>query len=219
MFDGAETASHAVNAATVSHPTVTPSPALTHVAPIEDQATLRSPLTRTTSNPTLSLAASILQNAIDNFPLALSSATSPAGNLEVPPLDTDVNPTVNSASAIEPSNTGAEPGFTDTATIDTLHENSALAQPSDATIDVSTAVNQVDCTKGQADDDVVMQDSTTNATPSLVVRNDADLPAWLAPMIKYLRTVVEDPRWQDMVTEFVEFEKRGPSNGVSSCFS
>jgi hypothetical protein len=47
-------------------------------------------------------------------------------------------------------------------------------------------------------------------------QNDEDLPPWLGLMIGYLRGVTEDVAWQDLVTAFVDFEKRGPPNGVSS---
>jgi len=45
--------------------------------------------------------------------------------------------------------------------------------------------------------------------------NDTGLPAWLLQMIKYLREVSEDVPWQDLVTDLVDFEKRGPPAGVS----
>jgi hypothetical protein len=46
-------------------------------------------------------------------------------------------------------------------------------------------------------------------------QNDEDLPPWLTPTIKYLRSVSEENAWQNVVTEFVAFEKSGPPTGVS----
>lgn len=46
--------------------------------------------------------------------------------------------------------------------------------------------------------------------------DSADLPSWLAQMIKYLRDVSPDDAWQDLVMEFVEFEKDSPPTGVST---
>jgi hypothetical protein len=65
------------------------------------------------------------------------------------------------------------------------------------------------------DHDVAMRDATSGVLPSLKPRNDEDLPPWLTKMINYLRGVAPDTAWQDLVTEFIEFEQRGPQNGVS----
>jgi len=62
------------------------------------------------------------------------------------------------------------------------------------------------------DGDVVMQQTTSTSSQ---LRNDNDLPVWLSLMITYLRRVSEDVAWQGLVTEFVDFERRGPSSGVS----
>ena len=44
---------------------------------------------------------------------------------------------------------------------------------------------------------------------------DDNLPQWLTSMYNYLRGAAQDTAWQDLVTEFLNFEKRGPPNGVS----
>jgi hypothetical protein len=64
-------------------------------------------------------------------------------------------------------------------------------------------------------DDVVMSDPPSAAQKP---QNDENLPAWLVPMIKYLRGVATDIAWQNLVTEFVEFEKGRPPTGVSLLF-
>ena len=46
--------------------------------------------------------------------------------------------------------------------------------------------------------------------------NDENLPPWLLPMIKYLRGVAVDTAWQNLVMEFIEFEKGSPPAGVCS---
>lgn len=66
--------------------------------------------------------------------------------------------------------------------------------------------------------DVAMRDSIFEATRSNIPRNDDDLPTWLDPMVGYLRSVAEDTAWQDLVTEFFEFEKSKPPAGVSFHF-
>jgi len=67
----------------------------------------------------------------------------------------------------------------------------------------------------RSEKDVVMQDATSMTLASLDPPNDNNLPPWLAQMIAYLRGVSEDLAWQDLVTAFVAFEKRGPPHGVS----
>ena len=64
----------------------------------------------------------------------------------------------------------------------------------------------------KVNDDVVM-----TSPPSMVQKpqNDENMPPWLIPMIKYLHGVATDVAWQNLVTEFVEFEKGGPPTGVS----
>jgi hypothetical protein len=75
------------------------------------------------------------------------------------------------------------------------------------------ASNEEDKVEEQTDPDVVMNDATASSLSA--PPNDNDLPTWLAHMIGYLREVSEDDAWQDLVTEFIDFEKRGPPHGVS----
>jgi len=69
--------------------------------------------------------------------------------------------------------------------------------------------------EGSTDNDMAMRDATSGVLPSPKPLNDEALPPWLTKMISYLRGVAPDMAWQDLVTEFVEFEKCGPQNGVS----
>jgi len=64
--------------------------------------------------------------------------------------------------------------------------------------------------------DVDMQDATSSTSPSSGHGVDENIPSWLTPMIGYLRSLLEDVAWQTLVTEFIDFEKRGPPHGVSS---
>ena len=48
--------------------------------------------------------------------------------------------------------------------------------------------------------------------------DDGDLPQWLTSMLDYLRGVALDTAWQDLVKEFLDFEKSCPPNGVSFIF-
>lgn len=77
------------------------------------------------------------------------------------------------------------------------------------------AVGREQLNQNKGNDDVVMSDP-----PSLVQKpqNDVNLPPWLVPMIGYLRGVATDTAWQNLVTEFVEFEKGDPPSGVSILF-
>lgn len=68
-------------------------------------------------------------------------------------------------------------------------------------------------------EDVIMR-PTRATTPavslSLKSQNDDNLLPWLSQMIQYLCGIAEDTAWQDLVTEFIDFEKQGPPNSVSS---
>ena len=66
-----------------------------------------------------------------------------------------------------------------------------------------------------ATNDVTMCLVTPAVSPLPKSRNDDNLPTWLTQMIKYLRNIAEDTAWQDLVTEFVDFERHEPPNGVS----
>jgi len=65
--------------------------------------------------------------------------------------------------------------------------------------------------------------ATTSATsstisPSTVSSNSHGLPSFLsAAMITYLRGVSISSPWQDLLTEYLDFEREGPTTGV--CFS
>ena len=64
-----------------------------------------------------------------------------------------------------------------------------------------------------ANDDMVMRDGPAKMKKPT---NDENLPPWLLPMIKYLCGVAVDTAWQNLITEFVEFEKGSPPAGVCS---
>jgi hypothetical protein len=70
-----------------------------------------------------------------------------------------------------------------------------------------------DCEK--QDDDVVMGNSDLNSSERSFPQNNDNLPPWLTHIIKYLRGVSEEIAWQNLVTEFITFEKSGPPAGVS----
>ena len=102
-----------------------------------------------------------------------------------------------------------------TAELTTLstRTDSKIIQPAPS-VGVSTPFNcttTTDCKK--QNDDVVMGNPELNST--LSAQNDEDLPPWLTQKIKYLRSVSEENAWQNVVTEFVAFEKSEPPTGVS----
>lgn len=68
------------------------------------------------------------------------------------------------------------------------------------------------------DDDIVMGNPEPLLSEPCLPQNDNNLPAWLTQTIKYLRSVSEENSWQNLVTEFVTFEKSGPPPGVSQVF-
>ena len=85
----------------------------------------------------------------------------------------------------------------------------------DHATDISKASLQSSGCEGQVGD-ADMQDVMSSNCPSSGYRVDEDIPSWLTSMIGYLRGLSEDVTWQTLVTEFLDFEKRGPPHGVSS---
>jgi hypothetical protein len=63
--------------------------------------------------------------------------------------------------------------------------------------------------------DVVMSDVGSGSSPQLKDLDDGILPQWFTPIFDYLRGVAQDTAWQELVTEFLIFEKSGPAIGVS----
>ena len=50
----------------------------------------------------------------------------------------------------------------------------------------------------------------------IIMADDTNLPTYLTGMIGYLCTVAVDQAWQDLVMNFVAFEKIGLANGISA---
>ena len=109
--------------------------------------------------------------------------------------DSDKNPTPAPATAVVASQDPDE------------NPNPAPATSVAASQDAENPTNQ------ETTNDVVMGDV---AAPAQKPQDDENLPPWLAAKINYLRGVTDDPVWQNLVTDFVDFEKAGPPNGVSS---
>jgi hypothetical protein len=65
-------------------------------------------------------------------------------------------------------------------------------------------------------EDVVMGDTTSSR---FRLPTDEEAPMWLFEMMEYLRRVADDATWHSLLTEFVDFESRGPPNGVSCDFT
>ena len=61
-----------------------------------------------------------------------------------------------------------------------------------------------------------MEDATSTPLALPEPQSDNDLLVWLALTIPYLHGVSEDAAWQDLVTGFIDFKKRGPPHGVGS---
>lgn len=73
-------------------------------------------------------------------------------------------------------------------------------------------------TPKSGDDEVVKEDTTSGGSTLREIQNDEDLPPWLNPMIGYLRRLTEDVAWQNLVNNFIAFERLQPLNGVSPIF-
>ena len=74
------------------------------------------------------------------------------------------------------------------------------------------------------DDNFVMGDLELNGSTGssgsplselCLPQKDDNLPPWLMLTIEYLRNVSKENAWQNLVTEFITFEKSGPPAGVS----
>ena len=60
--------------------------------------------------------------------------------------------------------------------------------------------------------------SSSTISPLTVSGNSHSLPSFLSPaMITYLRGVLTSSSWQDLLSEYLDFEREGPITGV--CFS
>ena len=78
-----------------------------------------------------------------------------------------------------------------------------------------TAVGGKQPTQDKGNNDVLMSDSSPLVQKP---QNDVNLPPWLIPMIKYLHGVTMDTAWQNLVMEFIKFEKGDPPTRVSFFF-
>lgn len=79
----------------------------------------------------------------------------------------------------------------------------------------STVVGGEQLDQDKGNDDIIMSDALSFVQKP---QDDVNLSPWLVPMIKYLRGVATDTAWQNLVTEFIEFEKGDPPTGVSFFF-
>ena len=144
--------------------------------------------TTVTPAPTTSVVAS--QDSNENLTPA------PASTSFVASQDSDKNPTTAPATSVV-----ASQGSNENPT------------PAPATSIIASQNSDENPTNQETTNDVVMGDA---AAPAQKPQDDENLPPWLAAKIKYLREVTDDTVWQNLVTDFVDFEKGGPPNGVSS---
>lgn len=103
--------------------------------------------------------------------------------------------------------TQASPPF-DPATTPSLRSTTSVS--------ISGEDHAIESLQSNQRDDIIMEDATSTPSALPEPQSDNDLLAWLALTIPYLRGVSEDAAWQDLVTGFVDFEKRGPPHGVGS---
>lgn len=144
-------------------------------------------------------------NQKDDSSVNLLNADSPAdkNSTSVNLLDADLRPDKDSINNLNVSD-----------------HNTSKDHKDDSGVDLDfTTVKDID---GDSCVDADMADTTTDELPSDVAQasetrvpeKDEFLPTWLAQTIVYLRRVSEDRAWQDLVTEFIQFEKIGPPIGV-----
>jgi hypothetical protein len=91
-----------------------------------------------------------------------------------------------------------------------------IALPSDETPEPkSTSLNQADAADVTPPARNALPSNET-AEPKALDDDTGNLPQWLtSTMFNYLRGVSEDTAWQDLVTELLDFEKKGAPKGVS----
>jgi hypothetical protein len=125
---------------------------------------------------------------------------------EPKPLGEDITASTKLAPSVEMSAQPDTSGRLATDNSETVGELDSLANDSIA-----------DCEKH--DDDVVMGNPEHPDVTVCLPQKDNNLPPWLAQPIKYLRGISDETAWQNLVTEFITFEKSGPPTGVSLIMS
>ena len=126
--------------------------------------------------------------------------------------DSQVVEQAASSTTVEPTLPGEESNDSTTLTQATCADPKTIQ--SAPSVGMITAFDCIADRKKQ-DDDIVMGDSDLNSSEQRFPQNDDNLPSWLTHTIKYLRGVSEEIAWQNLVTEFITFEKSGPPAGVS----
>lgn len=189
----------------------------------------------TAPNPNLSVAAS--SGPVGSTPISTPVEPIPISTpVEPTPTSTSVEPTAAS-TPVEPTptstpvkptaaSTPVEPTPTSTPMNSVTPSQESLviaggisaiaALPAEAeNAEVARSPHPVIPTQSPSNDDVDMRPASPGVPPSPKPKKDDNLSPWLSLMIDYLRGVSEDAAWQGLVTEFVDFEKRHPPNGVS----
>ena len=149
----------------------------------------------------------------------IASDTSAPTTIHVPALAaTGTVPVIDQASLSQstsadinqspPSHTDSQPNPSD------IHTDSAPSNDLVYTSNTSDPLRLKAIEDGTTDD-VTMRPMTTAVSPLPKSRNDDNLPTWLSKMVEYLHDVAEDTAWQDLVTEFFDFERHSLPNGVS----
>ena len=165
---------------------------------------IADPLTPVRSDPTVaSAAANAVVAPVDSDAAASSTTTSVASSTTTsvasPPalVNSDLSRSaVNSPARVDLEHIETHPQFT--SALSFLGELSARGVAGDQSIE-----------------ELITNTSTGNT--DVIMADDVDLPAYLTGMIGYLRGVAPDGAWQDLVTNFVAFEKSGHAGiGVSA---
>ena len=154
------------------------------------------PLAPVRSDPmVVSAATTTVVAPVNSDAAASSTPTSVANLLALVNLDRSTL-VVNSPAPVDMERIETHPQFT--SALSYLGELSAREVAGDQSVEVPIS-------------------STSTGSTDVIMADDMNLPVYLTGMIGYLRSVAPDRAWQDLVTNFVAFEKAGHAGiGVSA---
>ena len=168
----------------------------------------------------------------DNDPMALPLPDE-SGTLSITPHHGNHEPSSHhrlpnsSKNSVDPSKNSVEPG-NEAAQHGNTFPNNPAVEPANKTphhgVHVQSAVT-VQQTRQEGPPKNTVQPGGDPPPPANIpplpsprdVKND-DVPPWLVPMIGYLRGLTEDGAWQNLVTNFLAFERFQPPCGVCQPF-
>ena len=210
---------------------------LTQSTPIVTAEDTTGPANDTTqpANETSQPANKTVLPAFDERDLSLASAETSPCNKNPTPISSPIVSRNGAEIDASPSGGVDRPGDDDGDVMDTTTSGIQVSTPGDKIpTPISSPIVSRNGTNGTVidaspsggvdrpgDDDGDVMDTTTSGiqvSPSQKApsQNDRDLPPWLNLTIGYLRGLTGDTAWQNLVSDFVAFEKQQPPIGVCS---